>query len=154
MKHLILGTLCAFLLSSYINEPKTYRISSPDESVTVEVTHQGIITYSVYAYDTKVLSDCKLGFDVEGSGDLTISSISSTNIQHKKEHITAPFYRQASFDTEYTQLTLRLKTGIDIEVRAYDDGVAYRYVTTGMFSDPRRSAPGCQQRPCRRRCTS
>lgn len=134
MKHLILGTLCAILLSSYMKpiEPKTYRITSPDESVTLEVTHQGNITYNVYAFDTKVLSDCRLGLEVEGRGDLTISSISSTKTDHKKEHITSPFYRQAAFDTEYSQLTLRLKSGIDIEFRAYDDGVAYRYVTTGL----------------------
>lgn len=134
MKHLILGTLSAILLTSSIKPLTTnvYRISSPDKSVSVEVTQKDVITYSVYSYDTKVLSDCRLGFEVEGHGDMTISGISSAKTNTKKETIEAPFYRQSAFDTEYTQLTMQLKSGLAIEFRAYNDGVAYRYVTTGM----------------------
>ena len=127
----MLSVLCASAQLKPI-DAKNYRITSPDGSVTVEVTDRGAITYSIYAYDTKVLADCRLGLEIEGRGDLQFSTISGTKTSHKKEHITAPFYRQAAFDTEYTELTLKLKKGFDIEFRAYNDGVAYRFIATGM----------------------
>lgn len=130
----VLCLFCALSASAQLKhiETKVYRITSPDESVAVEVSDRGAIMYSVFAYDTPVLTHCRLGLEVEGRGDVQFSAIASTKTDKKKEHITAPFYRQAAFDIEYTQLTLRLKGGFDIEFRAYNDGVAYRFVSTGM----------------------
>jgi alpha-glucosidase len=50
--------------------------------------------------------------------------------EHLSSHILSPFYRQASFQIEGNQLDLRLGDGFGLQVRAYDEGVAYRYYTT------------------------
>ncbi|MCR5132104.1 MAG: glycoside hydrolase family 97 protein [Prevotella sp.] len=42
----------------------------------------------------------------------------------------APFYRQRHIRTEANQLDIRLKGGFGLQVRAYNEGVAYRFYTT------------------------
>lgn len=44
------------------------------------------------------------------------------------EHISAPFYRQSSFDFTYNSLRLDLRNGFAMEWKVSDEGVAYRFV--------------------------
>ncbi len=46
------------------------------------------------------------------------------------EVIPSPFYRSAEVRDRYNGLTLRMKGDWSVELRAYDDGVAYRFATT------------------------
>ena len=46
------------------------------------------------------------------------------------EHISAPFYRQSSFDYSYKSLVLDLGRGFSMEWRVSDDGVAYRFLNS------------------------
>ena len=110
-----------------------YSVTSPDQSLTIEVTAgTSGMTYSVYDYERMILEDCPVGLIIQGRGDVTKAQVTSTKIRHAKESITAPFYRQAQFDISYNELSIKLKSGIEVEFRAYDDGIAYRFVTTGM----------------------
>jgi alpha-glucosidase len=47
-----------------------------------------------------------------------------------KETIVAPFYRQKGFESTANQLDLKLGRDFGLQVRAYDEGVAYRFYTT------------------------
>ncbi len=40
-----------------------------------------------------------------------------------------PFYKKKSVENKYNQLTLNFKNDFSIEYRAFDDGVAYRFIT-------------------------
>lgn len=53
----------------------------------------------------------------------------SHKLSNHKETIHAPFYRQQNFETAYQELNLKLKNGFGIILRAYDEGVAYRFYT-------------------------
>ena len=46
------------------------------------------------------------------------------------ETISAPFYRQREFSVSYHQLDVKMSSGFGLQVRAYDEGVAYRFYTT------------------------
>ncbi|MBQ1965006.1 MAG: glycoside hydrolase family 97 N-terminal domain-containing protein, partial [Tidjanibacter sp.] len=43
--------------------------------------------------------------------------------------IEAPLYRQATIEERYNWLTVQMQGGYSVEFRAYNDGVAYRFVT-------------------------
>lgn len=47
-----------------------------------------------------------------------------------KEHFDAPLYKSVSFSDEYNQVIVKSKNGVNIEFRAYNSGVAYRFYTT------------------------
>lgn len=87
--------------------------------ITLELSHNGI----------PMLSPSPIGLELRqakaprlGKGKL------KSNIT---EHISAPFYRQSRFDVTYNQLTIPLGNGTTLELRAFDDGIAYRYVLAG-----------------------
>ena len=87
-------------------------------------------TWSLEVGGEKVLDDNDLALEFEG---LTLgqgAKVLKQTRQSRSEHIVAPFYRQAEFDTKYNALTLKMKGGWSLELRAYDDGVAYRFATS------------------------
>lgn len=133
MKKMYLIAASALLMALTANATeKVFTVTSPDESLTVEVKVDNSISYTLYDFDRPVLRDCPIGLTIEGLGDVCRSGLAGTKKHSQKEHIVAPFYRQAQFDIAYNELTVRLKGGVQIEFRAYDDGMAYRLVTTGM----------------------
>lgn len=54
----------------------------------------------------------------------------STSTQSAMEHFDAPNYKITSFDDEYNQMKVKNKNGVNVEFRAYNSGVAYRFITT------------------------
>jgi alpha-glucosidase len=50
--------------------------------------------------------------------------------KHISETIVTPFYRQSEIRTEGNQMDLKLSGGFGLQVRACDEGVAYRFYTT------------------------
>ncbi len=109
-------------------------LTSPDGRLKVDITPQGQqLTYSVYegeAADRHIYAlDNVIRLDIEGT-DVKKWSISSKKSKH--EHIVAPNYRQAEFDVRYNQLFVRSKSGIEVEFRAYNEGVAYRFLLTAF----------------------
>lgn len=45
--------------------------------------------------------------------------------------IPSPFYRASELRNHYNGLTLRFKKDWNVEFRAYNDGIAYRFVNSG-----------------------
>jgi alpha-glucosidase len=58
------------------------------------------------------------------------SQYTSATARSAKEHFDAPNYKLTSFDDAYNALTVKNKNGVNVEFRAYNSGVAYRFVTT------------------------
>ena len=129
MKRLL---LCMVILFAYVSlySAKKVKLNSPDKKTRVEIDCGGQISYSVFYRDRKVLDDSKIGLVCEG--DVTLGSQPDIISKKKKledEHIVSPFYRFAAFDVSYSELELRLKDGLSVKFRAYNNGgVAYRFV--------------------------
>lgn len=69
----------------------------------------------------------EIALNVEGIGKNKYS-VSSPKLV--KEHFDAPNYKLTTFDSEYNQVIVKNKNGINVEFRAYNNGVAYRFFTT------------------------
>lgn len=91
----------------------------------------GSISFSI-SYDHQLLSLQSIGLTYE-QGDkmerhLSVKKVSRRTID---ETIASPFTRQATMRNHCNEMTLKLKEGLSIVFRAYDEGVAYRYVWEG-----------------------
>lgn len=89
------------------------------------------LTYTLVAGGTIVLDNCRIGMSL--SDGVVIGSdciVRKDTRGSRAETIEAPFYRQSTFQTAYNYLSLRFEDGYTLQVRAYDDGVAYRFVTS------------------------
>ena len=127
MKRLLtLATLLIIYGSSI--QAKDYTVSSPngklsvtvDNSMQMKVYHQG---KQIFTVSSRLVSP-------EGTGSFPRGNCQFLGRKLCDETILSPFYRQSSFQINGNQLDFSLGKGFGLQVRAYDEGVAYRYYTT------------------------
>jgi alpha-glucosidase len=118
----LLTLLILSVLSYGLNWAKTVVISSPDGKLSVAISNG--VTISVSRLDSRVVT---VKAAMNGSDGRIVSAHPS---KKQQEHIVSPFYRQKQFNVEYLQANIKLSDGFNMEVRAYNDGVAYRFLTT------------------------
>ena len=112
---LIIGGSQASARDYTITSPNGKNVVTVSDGITISVSHNGQDVVSVMA-----------GL----SGQSGISGLNKKTSTAQIETITAPFYRQKNFTVSYRQMDFRLKNGFGLQVRAYDEGVAYRFYTT------------------------
>ena len=122
----VLSLLCVF--SSVAQTKQT--LSSPDGNIKVEVTLAGGISYDVYRGDELVLDRCRLSMDISGNVLGSTPKLQKATRRSVNE-VKKPFLRlkYAEVPNNFNELTLKFKGGYSLIFRAYDDGMAYRWVT-------------------------
>ena len=110
-----------------------YDLSSPDGRVWLSVTVDtgGWISLSVN-HDEQMLTLASIGLDYE-QADKRMKKMKVKKVTRRTldETIASPFTRQTTMRNHCNEMTLKLKGGLSIVFRAYDEGVAYRYVWEG-----------------------
>ena len=122
---LLVSLFCVLTLSA-----REYEVVSPSGHLKMNLNADENLSYSLSVDGKTVMSDCALSLTL---GDSKVLGQNAKVLKAKKssvqETINSPFYRQDSFETAYNSLVLKFTGDWSIELRAYDDGVAYRFVT-------------------------
>ena len=108
---------------------KDYTVASPSGDLRLTVSVGSGTTWSLSVEGETVLKDNAVSMAIDDrilGSDPKVVRVRRGSVS---EHIVAPFYRQAEFDASYNWLTLKMKGDWSLELRSYDDGVAYRFVT-------------------------
>jgi len=126
----ILLTLSVMLATFVSHAQKHYHVISPDETLVTEITiAEGKLTYSVLKDGKPMLAPSEISMQLaDGTvydGSLKCRKATRTAVANM---LAAPFYKKAQVRENYNQLTLVFKT-FDLVFRAYDAGVAYRFVS-------------------------
>ena len=95
-----------------VTSPNGKNVATVDDSLSITVSHSGKTVVTVKARQNFV-----------GNKKLA-------ETKHISETIVTPFYRQSEIRTEGNQMDLKLSDGFGLQVRACDEGVAYRFYTT------------------------
>jgi alpha-glucosidase len=136
-KLLALATL--FIIYGSNLSAKDYTVSSPngknvatvDKSLNITVSHSGKQVMTIKADQTYCLfPHWEQNVPTLGLKRSHTGNIKGARTSRIAESIQAPFYRQRKIDIEGNQLDLKLRDGFGMQVRAYDEGVAYRFYTT------------------------
>ena len=101
---------------------KDYTVCSPNGKNKVTVSNG--INLSITHNDKPVV---KVKARLSSLSDVQFSSAKTTTVT---KTISAPFYRQSSLVAVCRQVDLKIGGGFGLQVRAYDEGVAYRWYTT------------------------
>ena len=136
MKKYLLSTLLvpALLMSLSTwaaNEGKAhYEVSSPNGKVKVEVTNDNTVKWSV-TYDGKtVLLPSEINIQLrQANKTLGLGKIGKVSKKQIQSSFNNPFYKKATISDDYGQLLLYTNQKFTIEVRAYNDGAAYRLIS-------------------------
>ena len=136
MKKYLLSTLLvpALLMSLSTwaaNEGKAhYEVSSPNGKVKVAVTNDNTVKWSV-TYDGKtVLLPSEINIQLrQANKTLGLGKIGKVSKKQIQSSFNNPFYKKATISDNYGQLLLYTNQKFTIEVRAYNDGAAYRLIS-------------------------
>ena len=124
---LVLFALCVALGASAAS--KVYTLVSPDKAIQTEISWgDGTIQYSVSKNGELLLSPSKIAMKMTDGvcfdGKAKVRKASKTTVDNT---IPALFYKKSQVKEQYNQLLLQSKH-FDLIFRAYNEGVAYRFV--------------------------
>ncbi|MGN0213336.1 MAG: glycoside hydrolase family 97 protein [Muribaculaceae bacterium] len=129
LKNTLLFALVLFATMN-VAAQKTYQLASPDGKVTVNITTKGSLAYDINVDGKQVLAPSALSMalstnEVWGS-DVKVKKARRSTIN---ETVPSLVYRQTQMTNHCNVLTLQCAGNYDVEFRAYDNGVAYRFVS-------------------------
>jgi len=108
-------------------------LTSPNGKLKVEVQPGSQLTYAVFHENQKILSHSNIGIVLDNGTILGQNArvIGKKVKKDQRDNIESPFYRFSQFVVTYNELDLKFKENFGLTFRIYDDGVAYRFYTTG-----------------------
>lgn len=128
MKKIVLFLFCLVTFGAYAQ--KTFELKSPDGRLVTTVKVGERLTYDIRCNGKQVLADSPLGMTLDDGTTWGESPrLSGTSRKSVDEVIASPLYRRAQVRDHYNGLTLKFKKGWNVEFRAYNDGIAYRFVS-------------------------
>lgn len=125
----ILLLLCGFTMSIMTWAQKQFQLASPDGSITTNIEIGDKLTYNISVDGKQVLAPSPISItlsDGEVWGDK--AKLSKSKKTSVNQTIPSPFYKRDQVTDQYNQLSLTFKKQWGIEFRAYNDGIAYRFV--------------------------
>ena len=128
MKKVRLLLLCGLMFTTAFAQ-KQFTLESPDGKLRSTITVGDELTYDISRDGKQVLATSPLGMRLD-NGEVWGQKPKLVGSSKKSvdEQVNSPFYRTTRMRDHYNELTLRFKKDWSVEFRAYDDGVAYRFV--------------------------
>ena len=122
--------LCALLLCVEAFAVKEYKLLSPNGKLEIAITAEPQLAYSVKCEGEQVLAPSKIGlklYDGAVAGEkIAVKRVKRTTVDAE---IPAEFYIKSVVKDCYNALRIDFAARYAVEFRAYDEGVAYRFVT-------------------------
>lgn len=106
---------------------KNYTITSPDGRLRAVVSDG--VTYSVYCDNQLILKNCCASLNIRSDEPL-MGRIRKAKSGRRHESVEATLYRQRHIEADCNTLTLTLDGKLSMELRAYNEGLAYRFATS------------------------
>lgn len=126
---LLTAGLC--LLLSLECLAQRYKLQSPDKNITIEITAGDGLQWSARLGALQVIAPTAIALFANGQNLVGTKSKIIKKSTDKVEQSFEPAigYKNAVVDDKFNQLSLALASGLSLDFRAYNDGVAYRFRT-------------------------
>ncbi|MDO6800947.1 glycoside hydrolase family 97 protein [Wenyingzhuangia sp. 1_MG-2023] len=105
-------------------------VTSPDGATKAQINIENDIRYSISQDEVLVLAPSKIAMALS-NGVVLGKESKVKNIQKSTvdKTITSPFYKSTTVKDHYNQVAIEFEGNWSLEFRAYNDGVAYRFVS-------------------------
>ncbi|HEY0780424.1 MAG TPA: glycoside hydrolase family 97 protein [Gemmatirosa sp.] len=109
--------------------PSTYQVTSPDGHLRITLRTGADLTWSVDRDGAPVITPSLLALTLQ-SGEVLGANpvVRATTPSTGDATLTPVAYQKATIRDRYHQLTVTMNAAYGVVLRAYDDGVAYRFV--------------------------
>ena len=128
MKTTLLSMFCLIAASAMAGN---YEVSSPNGKVKVVVNTDEAVKWSVSYSGQTVLQPSVIDIQLrQGKKALGLGQVGKVAKYQVESSFKNPFYKKAEISDAYGQLLMYTNQKFTIEVRAYDDGAAYRLISS------------------------
>ena len=126
---ILMLAICSFAIAQA--KPTQKQITSPDGTLKVTVTVADDIRWSVEDDGKRIIAPSQIAMQIGQSEVWGVKpSLRKATVGKIDEVIPSPLYKKSEVDNRCTTLTLAFKGDYAIELRAYDNAAAYRFVST------------------------
>ena len=109
---------------------KEYKLLSPNGKLEITITAEPKLAYSVKCDGEQILATSQIGLKIYEGANLgekpVVKKVKRTSVNSE---IPTQFYFRSTIKDHYNALRIDFATRYGVEFRAYDEGVAYRFVT-------------------------
>ncbi|SDF18548.1 glycoside hydrolase family 97 protein [Chitinophaga filiformis] len=129
VKGLLVWMCCLFYINTFSQSP--ILLKSPGNNLTIEVNTKDSLSWKLIQKNKTLLSHAVAGLDIENKPYIGFNEQVKSVEKASKNDIIYPTVamRQKAIRDIYNELKITFKSGNAIIFRAYDNGVAYRWVT-------------------------
>lgn len=122
--------LCAVACTFTAQAQKKFALTSPDGKLQTTISVGEKLTYDIVCNGKQILSPSPLSMSLDNGKVWGDKAKLQKAIRGKADKMVAsPFYRATELRDHYNEITLRFQGNFDVIFRAYDDGIAYRFVS-------------------------
>ncbi|MDO4180128.1 MAG: glycoside hydrolase family 97 protein [Bacteroidales bacterium] len=130
MKNILFSLLLILCVPICVYGQKSYRLDSPDGNIRMQVMLSDKIYYDIACNGETLLEQGVLQMTVDGKvlGDHPQTTGQVTDTVNERLTPVVPF-KFSDITNHYNRLLLKFKGNYMVEFRAFNDGVAYRFIT-------------------------
>ncbi|WP_264534685.1 glycoside hydrolase family 97 protein [Flavobacterium sp. N1736] len=123
--------VCLLLINFTFSQKKQdFVLNSPNGKIEVKIAVNDKITWKILHEKDVILAPSEMSLTLDGN---IVLGKNAVVLNSKKESVDtsfdSPFYKKKSVQNKYNHLIINFKNDFSIEYRAFDDGVAYRFIT-------------------------
>ena len=127
-KHLFL-LLCLYT-SLHTYGQKAYKLQSPDGNIQVSISLSDKIYYDVTYQQDTLLKQCNLQMELSNQELGNAPKLAGVNKKSVDESLKPVIpLKYSTVANKYNQLLMKFKGDYSVEFRAFNDGIAYRFIT-------------------------
>lgn len=130
MNRIFLFVVPIVFLSTIVGMAQTIHVKSPNGKIDMALEPGAKLTWSVKHENTEIIAPSPISLTL-GSGEVLGNNAKVIRNKRSKVSTTfdTPIYKKESVIDEYNQVEVKFKGGFGLILRAYSDGVAYRFFT-------------------------
>lgn len=127
-KNLIL--FVSVLFSVLALHAKQYELKSPDEKLSVKLNIKDKICYSVFSEGQIMIYPSEIAMILkDGEAFGKKAKVKNVRQVFNNQIIKSPFYKKTEIRNHYNELIVNFQNDYSLVFRAYNEGVAYRFIT-------------------------
>jgi alpha-glucosidase len=124
-------TILMCMILANISMAAATEVVSPDGKISISIDVNNSISYSVSYAGKNVILSSPISVTLEKQGELGKNPKLIKTVTHKQDQILQPVVpvKSKTIKDSYNEAVLYFEGAYSISFRAYDDGIAYRFIT-------------------------
>lgn len=125
---LLIVAIC-YVSTGVLLAQQKLEVKSPDKNLIIKITTDGQLKYTVSYKGQEIITPSAIALQLESVMLGDQPQLVKTSERKVNETIQSPFTQSTTLQNQYNELTLAFKGNYTLIIRAFNEGVAYRFHT-------------------------